>query len=195
GEFAFAGAAPVVAPLQIKELLGLAAPEILGAAAIGMLAQTPVDVGGNRGVKGVVGTKDDVDLPVHGRLPALANKSGTRERPWLRSHAGAGERWIVSLLVGAEWQRPHPYPLPEGEGEFGCGSNKKGGPFGRPSLHFFLFYFCVSRCTQSTMKMAFSGGTVGRMPCPRLKMRPGRSAFSASTRFTSRSMISLGAKS
>lgn len=26
------------------------------------------------------------------------------------------------------------------------------------------YYFCVSLCTHSTMKIAFAGGTVGRMP-------------------------------
>ena len=46
---------------------------------------------------------------------------------------------------------------------------KRAAPTGRPfficiSNYDYPYYFCVSLCTHSTMKIAFAGGTVGRMP-------------------------------
>jgi hypothetical protein len=54
-----------MASLQINELLRLTSPKIFGAVPVRMLTHPPLYVGGNPGIEGIVGTKYDVNLPIH----------------------------------------------------------------------------------------------------------------------------------
>lgn len=80
--FPFTGRAAVMAGFDIYQLFGLPAAEILGALFVCMLIKTPRNVVGNTGIKRVIGTQDDVDLPIHGftrpsRKPSRRLRSGS----------------------------------------------------------------------------------------------------------------------
>ena len=50
---------------KIQSFYRLAPSKILGSASSGMLGETLVKIGGDPRIEGVVGAKNDVDLPVH----------------------------------------------------------------------------------------------------------------------------------
>jgi len=53
-----------MAGLDINQLLGLPAAKIFSALSVCMLIKAPGNIDGDAGIKRVIGTKDDVNLPV-----------------------------------------------------------------------------------------------------------------------------------
>ncbi len=64
-DFAFTGRAAVMSGLDINQLLGLPAAKIFSALLTCMLIKAPDNIVGDTGIQRVVGTKDDVNLPMH----------------------------------------------------------------------------------------------------------------------------------
>ena len=54
-----------MAGLDINQLFGLPAAKILSALLVCMLIKAPRNIIGDAGIKRVIGTEDDVNLPIH----------------------------------------------------------------------------------------------------------------------------------
>ncbi len=55
-----------MAGLDINQLFGVSAAKIFGALFVAMLIKASGNIEGDAGIKRVIGTEDDVDLPIHG---------------------------------------------------------------------------------------------------------------------------------
>lgn len=50
---------------DIDQLLGLSAAKIFGALFVSMLIKSPGNIDGDTGIKRIIGTKNNVNLPIH----------------------------------------------------------------------------------------------------------------------------------